>query len=83
MKKDLNNIFNQGILDFKQNNYFGAIKKFKSAYNGYILENNFIKAGQSLNKIGEAFLLSQQFRKSLNYLLKAYILIKKNEDDNE
>ena len=73
-------IFNEGIVNFSRNNYSNAIKQFKLAFKQYLIKNNFVNAGKSLNKIGEAYMLSQQFRQALNYLLKGYIFRKDNED---
>ena len=73
-------IFNEGIVNFSRNNYSNAIKQFKLAFKQYLIKNNFVNAGKSLNKIGEAYMLSQQFRPALNYLLKGYIFRKDNED---
>lgn len=80
MKNNTDYLFNSGISNFKQNKYFDAIQNFKSAYKGYFLRNNLKKSGQSLNKIGEAYLLSHQFKNALIFLLKGYVFRKEHED---
>ncbi|MBC8197061.1 MAG: LuxR family transcriptional regulator [Candidatus Marinimicrobia bacterium] len=64
------------------NNYSDAIKQFKLAYIQFLIMNDFINAGISLNKIGEAYMLSQQFRPALNFLLKGFIH-RKDHNDSE
>lgn len=80
MNKDFQIIFESGLAEFKHNKYAEAIKNFKVAYRRYLQKDDSSGAGASLNKIGEAHLLLQQYRPALNFLLKGFIIRKKNED---
>ena len=44
-------IFNEGIVNFSRNNYSNAIKQFKLAFKQYLIKNNFVNEGTSLNNI--------------------------------
>lgn len=74
--------YNIAIINFRRNNYSNAIKYFKLAFKQFFIENNLIKVGETLNKIGEAYMLSQQFRPALNFLLKGFIH-RKDHNDSE
>ena len=80
MNKNYHTIFEIGLQYFKQNKYTEAIQQFKIAYRSSLRNNGFSIASSSLNKIGEAYMLSQQFRLALNHLLKAYILRTDHDD---
>ena len=80
MNKKSQIIFENGLVEFRQNKYTEAIQHFKSAYQLSLQKNNFSGAGAALNKIGEAYMLSQQFRLALNHLLKAFVLRSDHND---